>query len=692
MEREGRYMPEPGVEIPPEDRAVLEKYLGPLPADAVLNRGAADEESEDVRRDTSRFGLPRKAPRGYKYEWIHSQQLGEVPVKWRKERQEAEKDIKTLLGRIEIAKSSITEQMQVDVAQAKSVLEVLEVREKDKDESGNALSPQQIKEQQDWAKKMRLEIRVRIDFHQAFFAYENKGSVKDVCEAVSSIPSAWMDVIFELKEKIPSGEIREGRDTFNPFIEAMQYYEDHGHEFARHNIATGRVEFGKKVMEDLEKRFGGNAKDYEWAQNMAERMFRTTGRAIMYDYLVINKGKANERMVDINYKPQGSEKIEWAGGRDGCDYPMSKILRFRENLATSSEGNMMRPHLELMDGVDIFGGDFWSRTVRGSNVKNGSGALWTYRVKREDFVGKVEAKTRDLMEKDGKTREEAEEIARKLYFAIDKPDPADQRANEYYEADIYTDREHADNEGEMVGRINFRQMERIKGEDGKLKSGIEFEENSGDSPWGIWIVRRLGGAEEAKKGLTENASSFLLNPNFESLSKLMSTFDATKENHWAVKEQLLKNFIKFARSKDIEGTGRPRLSEDEILAGVNKLTGLTDPNAPQFVQMSERMGILSEYFNIKIPDSEIEKIREQAMGQAIKELDQEVAKGLKTREAANKEIAGRAELISNRMINGKLNGKIEGRVNRKFAGSFAGNFILGTFKEVLKQAFPDLSK
>lgn len=687
---------------------------------------AQAEEGEGERRMTRK----KLEPDEY-YVYINNPQLGyEIGVPWKKTREAQEKHIKEVLGRIEISKSDITQQMQVDYQNALSVLEVLEVQNGGKNPvTKEDLTPDQIKEQQSWAKKMRFEMKARIDFHKAFLAYESGGSVKEVADAMSKIPSAWLDIIFEFQEKIPGTE-----ETFNPFVEAIQYYEDHGHEFARNNIAKGRERFGDKVqkyltdfvarkslgidpntdIESLPDEIKGNyktfikdkEKEYAWAQNMAERLFRSTGRAIMYDYLVVNKdGKdkngdpAEERMVDIHYKPLNNENVEWAGGRDTCDYPMSKILRFRENLATSSESKLMRPHLELMDGVDIFGGDFWSRTVRGSNVKNGSGVLVTYRLPREAFEVKVAKKVEELINQDGVARGDAEGIARRLllkkYFPVDRPVSTDPRANEYYKADVYADRDDVDNTGEMVGRIDFRQMERKKTKNGDLEagvefSGIEFEENSGDSPWGIWTVRRLGGAEEAKKGLTENSASFLLNPNFESLSKLISTFDATKDNAWKVKEQLLKNFIKYARGKDIEGTGKPRLSEDEILAGVNKLTGLTDPNAPQFVQMPERQAILKNYFNIEISPEETERIKQEAMELARLEVLNKYAGLNKSKEEIDAEIKNNAEKRINKMTNAALNNQIENRTDTNLAKSFGGNLVLGFLEKSLKQVLAEL--
>lgn len=674
-----------------------------------------------------RFGYPAEAKKDFKYEWIHSQQLGEIPVEWPKTQDIAEKHIKDVLGRIEIAQASITQQMQVDYQNAQSVLEVLEVRESDEDENGIAFTQKQIENQQKWAAKMRLEMKARYELHQAFFKYENGSSIKNVQEAMMGLDSGWMDVIFGLEEKIP-----ETGEVFNPFVKALQYYEDHGHEFARHNIRGLRTVFGEKVQVHIldfvaRKSLGidpdkkeltqdeqvkiakfiqGKEKTYQWAQNMAERLFRSTGRAIMYDYLVINKDKPNERMVTLDYTPVGDERIEWAGGRDGCDYPMSKIYRFRENMKTSSEGGLQRGHIELLDGVDLFAGDFWTRTIRkdyiaiSKTIPKSPESLYTIRITKDDFESKVKDRVEDFMARDKLTRERAEVAAREFlltkFSVIDKPNfstIADskerQRAEEYYYADIYSDRQTANNSGELVRHIDFSRMERKLDENGNVTEGIKFTD-MGDTPFSLWGSRMLSGPGGVLDKLTGDRETFLLNPTFQSLGKLINEFDYSKGNAWKVKEQLLVNFIKYARGEigDIEGTGKRRLSEDDILAGINQLTGFTDENAPQFVQPQERVRILADYFNIKLSDRKIRSLKKQAEREA--EIEINVKYPSMSKEEKEIAIKALAEKKAGIKINKRLNNKIEGRINRKFIASFGGWFLWGAIKGGLKQALAEL--
>lgn len=838
MERE-RTMPEvPGpeerthIETPPRDLTDDEKALISelkvlprlqLKAENKIRKGVsleivknwAEKKGQEAQR-AERFGKPPEPVEGWKYEWIHSQQLGDMPVEWPETQEAAEKHIKDVLGRIEIAQSSVTQQMQVDYQNAQAVLEILETRNEDEDEAEH--EKDFIDKQKKWATKMRDEIKARIELHQAFLKYEGGGSIKEVHEAMIGIYGGRLDVIFGLKEKIP-GTNKE----FNPFVMALQYYEDHGHEFARANSEKDRPNFSKKVQEYLvayvAKERGIDpstlkGEEYHWAQNMAERLFRATGRAIMYDYLVINKDKENERAVKWDY--DGPEKAEWASGRDGCDYPMSKIYRFRENL--KAEEGLMRSQIHLLDGVDILAGDFWTRTVGESYVKiPGNEPLFEYRnvdkAERDErfriieenirkqslFAGWSEKETQDRVDKaleeaekanrenayvhqmneedieakreeliqekikeivakkemiankrfEGEEKKYVEEEARKevikKYFINKKikdltkqnqnlpkdrkrsKDEIEEEARreterevneglykeevkgkeaykkeaenylqEIYDADKYGDRPSEDNEGEVIKKINFSLMERKLAPDGTLIEGIDFIKMSA-TPMSLWVSRMLDGPESAKDPLSGSREAFLLNPNFKSLGKLLGAFDYSKANSWKVKEQLIKNFVKFARSKEYESMGRNKLTETQILSGVNELTGINNPDAPQFIQLQERTRILAELFNIKLSERDNEKInnRIEKIRKQVEAEEFQLAKKNnpdKPDDDIRKEIIGKVdEAVRKARISTTssiLDGKIENRINRGFAARFAGWFLWGVIKEALKQAIP----
>lgn len=656
-----------------------------------------EKRKRDMER-AMRYGMSPTPKPGFKYEWVHSEQLGDKPVEWPRTREEAQKHIRTVLGRIELAQASPTQAMQIDYQNAQQVLESIEVREEDwwEDEKGNRIrkfEPQEIKEQKEWAKAMRDEIKARIQLHNAFLAYEGEGSIDAVKKAMLGLDAGWMNIVFGIEEKIEGIE-----EPFNPFVEALQYYEDNGHKFARHNSRELRGKFQKEVQAHLAEIVNKLAKEngvelkikgstYEWASNMAERMFRATGRAIMYDYLVVNKDdKSKEKMVGLDYEPLPGEKIDWAGGRDGCDYPMSKVYRFRENLKTSSESGLMRPHIELFDGVDIYAGDFWTRTINIARIetKENKDTLFSIRVKQQDYEAKVSEKIEELIKNENKSRVEAEGIARKLFIAVEETNLSDPWEKEYPLADVYSDRTTSDNEGERVRHIDFRRMARkvVKNEKDEevLERGIDFEK-MGDTPFSLWCSRMLGGPGGVLDKLTGNRETFALNPSFASLAKLTSEFDYSKSNAWKVKKQLLINYIKYARG-EISKTGRRILTEEQILAGVNQLTGLTDENAPQFVQLPERIEILSDFFGLKI-SKDIEKKMES---EAKKELESNSEYKISNEK-------GKEEMIKaavNKAKNIKLTYMIDNRINRKFAASFGGWFLWGALKAGLKQFLAEL--
>lgn len=710
-EQRDRYLEENNLEF-------LKEFLSPEKIDnAIYN----------IEKNRQVEGGKKPLPPGQHYETIKNQFLQDVQVEWPNDRQEAEKWIRKILGEIEISKDDIDQQIQIDYKNANDILEVLSRKIEDRNWlTGQPMKPDEILDQQKWAKKMRGEIKARLKLHASFMKYENGGSIKEVHEAMLGLYGGWLNAVFELKETSSKTQ-----EEFNPFVEALQYYEDHGHEFARHNSEEDRPVFGKRVMEDLQRRFGGEAANYEWASNMAERLFRATGRAIMYDYLVINKDTPNEKMVPWDY--EGPEKADWASGRDGCDYPMSKIYRFRENM--KSEEGLMRGQIHLLDGADILAGDFWTRTTRESFIKllaepgQEPKPLFRYRNKDENgeeeriqilkdrlkeqylFEGLSEEKAQERIkkaikgvrdasiielsseqEKDAIIKARKEELMKK---GIDL-ETATKEANAYfveiYQADIYGDRPDDNNFGEVIGKINFRLMDRVVkkvGDEEVLISGIDFIK-MGATPMSLWVSRMLDGPESAKDPLAGSREAYLLNPNFKTLGKLLACFDYSKANTWKVKEQLVKNYIKYAQSDAIEATGRRKLTDEEIIAGVNELSGYTDPNAPQFIQPQERAKILKDFMHIKISEEENAKLDQMAREQAEKQiLDENPGLNASDPEFIDK-VKNRTLKIKAKLVNNMINSRIEHNINIKFAASFAGNFVLGGVKAGLKQALAEL--
>lgn len=731
-------------QIPPADREVLEKYLGPLPDDEAL-RGRTEDAGRPDGEGVERRGTERRDPytgltdgellklpwdeveayhklpdkTGYLSIRILDQMGRQMWVYWPKDENEARKKVRNIIGEIELSREDVGKQLSLEKDRIESVLKSIE-RLPDKEE---------YKEFKQSSKKLDYELKAREKFHVAFYQYEHSSSIEAITKAATDMLTVeekeknFFNTIFEIEERIDKPD---GSPEFvNPFVEALQYYEDHGHEFARNNSQANAPYFAKKVQrylaareaciklglkpdelptrvesfdsykqkpenrdktyndyqlfteqeqEKLYKQFieskGGKYenfisivdsryKEYAWAQNMAVRLFRFSGRGEMHDYLVINKGKEGERAVHWDY--EGPESVSWASGGEGCDYDIRKNSRFREYLR--QEGGLLRSHIELLDGVDIFGGDFWSRTIR---------------PKDKDFLTYDKSNIRKPVQgKDGSFPYYDRQPSRNYNDKGERIKLVDGKEEKMEPWEIKEEDERLrmddDNYGERVGHLNFRLLQR-KFKDGKLESGFSFDD-MGVTPMGLWAVRFVGAPENAKKALSGEPDAFLLNPNFESLGKLLNAFDATKAEAWETKKHLLRNFIKYARSEKIEGTGKEKYTEDEILAGVNKLTGLTDQNGVQFVQLPERAAILREFFNIKISEKDEEKINKL------------VEKKCGTKTEVN---TARFDFEEAKEINKKLNFLVDKRLNRKFMNLFIIGFLMGLTKEFIQSLIKEL--
>lgn len=537
-------------------------------------------------------------------------------VYWPKDEAQATTRVRDVVGRIELAREDVDPQLSLEYQRIQAILGAIKaskVLEQGFDlehklvriEDGN-----QIKKIKEFNERLGTEFKGRRTFHQAFFTYETQSSIEAVVKSAVTLGPNDFNALFAMEEIIPGTN-----KPFNPFVVALQFYEDHGHEFASNNSETGRPEFGKQVfahiaahIEKIAREKGIevpviNSEDYKWAQNMAERFFRFSGRAEMYDYLVWEDDKTGKKQI-VKYfdpavhpvygTPHKGEKIpvRWASDRDGCDYDMTKIIRFREFLR--AEGGL-RAHIGLLNDVDTFGGDLLTRTVRAA--KPGIPFI-TYRVPKEELEERIKAKTKDLIDKDKKTPEEAKEIATKLYLEIDEQNQL------YAEADSFTDRDDlnnkgdnkGDNKGEQVGHLDFSLLQRtkIKNEAGEeIYEGFDFK-SMGTTPLGLWVTRYVNGPEKLREALMGKAESFLINPNIESYRALINAFDFQKIFSHENLRQLGINLIDFSQNKRKEKTGRPNLNRTEIIAMVNDLTGLTDPNKPAVFNMEDRKEILEK--------------------------------------------------------------------------------------------------
>lgn len=527
-------------------------------------------------------------------------------VYWPKDEQIATARVRDVIGRIELAREDVDPQLSLEYQRIQAILGAIKANK----ELARTLGESYI----NLNEQLNLEFKGRRTFHQAFFTYETQSSIEAVVKSAVTLGPNDFNAIFAIEEKI-SGT----NESFNPFVVALQFYEDHGHEFASNNSEIGRPEFGKQVLTHLAKYIADkkgvdvstiNTEDYKWAQNMAERFFRFSGRAEMYDYLVYTNPKTKEKQVvkylDLEVHPVTGKKVDddgnqikekipvgWASDRDGCDYDITKIIRLREFLR--AEGGL-RAYSELLNGVDTFGGDFLARTVRADKpAKDGKPGIpfITYRVPKEKLEERIKAKIKDLIDKEKKTPDEAKEIATKLYREIDEQNQL------YAEADSFADRDDlnikGDNKGEQVGRLDFSLLQRTKKTDGTGYEGFDFK-SKGTTPLGLWVTRYVNGPESLRKQLMDKTESYLNNPNIESYRVLIDAFGFQKIFSHENLRQLAINLVNFSQNERKEKTGKPNLNRTEIVAMINDLSGLTDPNKPAVFNMEDRKEILEKAF------------------------------------------------------------------------------------------------
>lgn len=639
-------------------------------------RQILEQKKEKDKQQRERTGETKEPPPWEEEEYYHQ---GEAPrrdgfflvrildqmgrqmwVYWPKDEAEARARVRDVVGRIELAREDVDPQLSLEYQRIQAILGSIKARkefEEGHDEKTGKderlIDHDQISKIKEFNERLGLEFKGRRAFHQAFFSYETQSSLEAVTKAAVSLGPNDFNALFEIEETS-----KKDGQSFNPFVQALQFYEDHGHEFARHNSEELRPFFGNKVLLDLKEQFGGDVEDYKWAQNMAERFFRFSGRAIEYDYLVYHKGESDEQRViflDPDKHPITGElnkgekvDVDWASDRDGCDYDQSKNLRNREFLRAEKG---LRANIKLLDGIDTFGGDFLTRTVSASTKDT---PFITYRVKdEEEKRTKVEAKTKELIEKNNKlpigerkTPEELRKEMEKLEKLYDVLQPVSEKEKEaktaekikeltekneklplrekkksaeeirkeaenevtkYYsllkEVDLAGDRETTDNRGEEVGHLDFRLLQRTK----IVKSGVVEKDNIGKIKYdgfnfkkmgtttlGLWVTRYVNGPEALRNALMGKADSYLINPNTESLRALINAWDFEKGKARENIRQLAINFIMYAKNEREQKTGKPKFDKTAIVGMVNDLTGLTDPNKPAFFNLNDKKEILEK--------------------------------------------------------------------------------------------------
>jgi len=575
----------------------------------------------------------------------------------------AQDKVRDVLGRIELARVNLNEDPDLN-DEYQSILWILGTLERSKktnkrlelgaDKSGrtipleNSVLEEGIKTEAD---KRIKEFRARNAFRGAFLNYEMQSDNGVVLkEARQLFDPEYLNTLFEIDE----------------VVEALQYYEDNGFRFAEHNSNEGRDVFAVEVLmhlthleavqkglapgsEEYKKFIADNHQKYKWAQFLAERTFRFTGRACEYEHLVINKGKENQQRVTWQY--EGSERPQWASGGSGCDYEMRKHERFRDFLR--QEKHLSRAQIKLLNRFDLYARDFFTSSVPGAP------GLKVLDDKDNSQAPIVKNSQQELDELDF------------LVYKVAKVRTFNTETKEYEWTDRFleADRNTDDNKGERVGRINFKKIK---------ETGYTFRKMD-DTPMGLWTTRFLEGPDKARKALTGD-DGFMTNPNFNTLKKHTSTFDyekGTEDNQtlaelrahaFTAKETLAENLVPYLKNDRHTVTGKQNSSDEEIIAGLNNLAGLNKEDEMPFFGLTEWARIMRKEMGVVLPE------KAAAIEEDLKKFeneDRDPVKELERREQAK-------ELAKTVMAG------IQNKLEKRFGTKFSFWFIFGAFQGFIK--------
>lgn len=688
--------------IPPERRAELEvefgrslseseiRYIDQVEFEQQAKMRAAHkaqiEAGETERRDPysgltdkqllalpwdeaqSNHQLPEKE--GFITIRLRDQMKRQYWVYWPQDEKKAQEKVRDLLGRIELGKANLGEDPDLN-DEYQSMLMILGTLERyrktnHKLELGvNEVGMTVVLENDEIETKIKgeseeliKENRARNAFRGAFLNYEMQSDNKVVIsEARKLFDPEYLNTLFAIDE----------------FVDALQYYEDNGFRFAEHNSNEGRLVFAKEAQmhlahleaikldlvpgsDDYKQFIDTNHEKNAWVQFLAERFFRFTGRASEYDHLVVEEdgkdidpktGKLIKIKRAVSWTYSGPLTVSWASGGSGCDYETRKTIRLRDWLRYENKSG--RVQIKLLNGADMYAGDFCSKTMARA------GSKLDIREDKDNSQSLIVASDqKDLDNLEFLTYK----VARTRYFDTDI------KEYKWTERFVEADRNTADNTGERVGRINFKKVKETK---------YTFT-TMDDSPFGLWTTRYFEGPDKARQALTAD-DGFLLNPNFDTLKKTEGIWDFEKggdsdqtiaelrAHAWKTKETLTENTTSYLKHDRFEATGKENYDDEKITAGLNDLAGLTKDGDRPFIGLTEWIRIMQKELGIKMT-KEIAELE----GKEFKGPENEMERREKAKELAK-----------------KIKGRIQRKLDIRFIGSWFLEFLLGLGKGFLKE-------
>ncbi len=375
------------------------------------------------------------------------------------------------------------------------------------------------------AENMKRELMARAALHDFSLIYTKTTSADAISESAPILKAEHFNTLF----KIP--EIRK----------AFLIYENRAREFL---AARGQRKID--IQQEIAREIGnGDVVKGEWAQRIAERLWRITGRAAFHDGL---------RPRD----PQKPEEVEFIGEGSGGDFVLRRVFKFKEWLQTSRKSTPVAEN--LLPYVDLKAVDFWSQ-VAGS------------------LEGNILKQLRGQFSED-ELAQDPKQFKQKLGVENDNEFHGCNTLFEYLkhraEQTIGSTLGIKKEEIEVGAELKWpKSLEKI----GQLDmSNIDFN-LLGEGFYGTYVYFNIASPEKARDALVGKTSSFLRQPSYDGLKQLVDIFGYQQADQYETKARLLEGFLRLAMSDEAKNWGlikTDRMTADGAINNSKNDLGLPD--------------------------------------------------------------------------------------------------------------------
>jgi len=449
------------------------------------------------------------------------------------------------------------------------------------------------KKRDDLLNRLYNEYAARTYLNQTYQAYEKADDAAKVSGALSGMRFEWMNTLFR---DVP--ELK--------FL--LQYYVDHGTEFSeKKDPITGKdnkKEFQEKARayatekergEKMRKQYseivlGGDvppediskfeAKDMEWAQNLAERVWQMLGR------------RGSQDRVSGFFEDEGSK--EWGDDPQGGNLVLRKVLRWKDWVIYQK--GALRPHIELMDGIDLDQNDFVTQIAGqiDSSPKNKENIKKQNKKIIEAFRAK---KWMDVEVVISKMKPEDRNDEAKIIEAVEKTHP--HILEELFKDDKYkslvieNEEEDPNDKKKKIKKYQANTLVRdvvIAGAQGRVKAirngkeemitvdasvkaqSVNFEEVDwdefdfrifGTNPMAYWSYRNIQQPDAARDALIKGSETFLRMPNDQTIKAAADSLSYLSAKQWDQKTNIVVRYLEFLQSDGAREAFQDKIPNNE---------------------------------------------------------------------------------------------------------------------------------